>query len=354
MTAPDLPERTPLQALYARIAEARKTAPPPPWGPSGYTDPDTRRADSRRLRPVGTYPEPLVTPLRNTARFEITGPRTGCIVIRATGGTGAPSPGPDGQPRALTVVLNGRYEMRFDYLTRNAEGWQTHHIPLPEGLTADSLHTVEIEEDGLLLFSDVIAAAATPPADTVMPVRFLRNGLLEGYASAASAPGQEVFLAATIGGDEIGARTAGTWSGQQRLRRFALRTDIAPGKLIRATVKTPDGAPSIRSPLWLFRNDAGGFLLCNPRNARKRDQTVLTLIGCPDEAQQPRALIEPGEGPRYPVDQPDDAPFRFQFRGQANSVAVPRARIAAGVRFEMLNAEGQSLGRLPPLADLLG
>ncbi|MBT0957759.1 hypothetical protein IV417_10190 [Alphaproteobacteria bacterium KMM 3653] len=352
--------------LYSRLStqmgKARK-APYKPLGPSQFSDPYvTEWVEARGIRPVGSYPADVI---RFGADPEAEAPVTmaeinvvkGMVHMSINLGLSFKPWQRRGQAQReqhLTAVFNTRHAVTFQLPYAGGTDWQDITIALPESLNGDPVQSCELVRDGKLIFSDFVTDFSREvPANRINVVRFRAPGELIGWARSTEHENAEVYFhTVKDSGPKAQERlhlTNGAWD-TDLLRRFSCKFNIPDEKLTLIKVTDAAGNPAQRAPVWVFTSQNIGFMAVNPRIAG--DILIITLLGEFPPNKQPVALMNgSGSAKTYPIDQPDDAAFRYL--GNNNSVALPLEKIRAGARFEMLNSAGKIIGRLPPLGPLL-
>lgn len=357
----DAPEMPSLYTDLLRVIDNTELSPKS--AVSGFADSASDEIiEEHGFQPIGAYPKFLAEEdFKRFARIEFTGEDRVLLWVRDGGGLVAwERRAQAGTIQSLTVIFNGKVSIDVEFAYNGDPGWSFHEIQLPDALKDEPVHCCEIEKDGLLLFSGLIDQdQVILGADVITPVRFIRPGILEGWAMSNSAPGQDVFFhVRTEEGGVQKMRTGGVWD-QEKFRRFMWRSKAKIETLVRVDIENLAGKPAARSPLWVYQSDSTGLLIGHPR--RGEDDTILvTIVGGPNREHQPVSMIDdPDQAPEglkpteYLIDQPNLPPFHFKFRDTNTSVALPRSRMASKEGFILVSETGGTLGHLPSLAPLL-
>jgi hypothetical protein len=341
-----------LEAFYGTIMTARETAAAPTgMADSGFRDHGTAAAAGRfAWCPVGALPEHIVREtLGQHVDVQVLGD---ALVISVQAGGGMAQWQREAlrdTTQYLTVVFNGQHHVEVPFHYDGSESWTAASVALPEGLSIDDITACEVEKDGRLLFSASMALRRGAQAQKINLVRFTLLDGLVGWALSDDNPDQELFGTAVIAGEQNIFCTRGRWE-QERMRKFGVAVEAPPDTLLPVSLQLLSGAEAQRSPVWVFKTAASGFLIANPR--LEGETLLFTILGeATRGALVDRIADSDHPGRVWPVDRPDAEPFVYLERH--NTVGLPVSTIRNGARLELRNHSGTSLGHLPPLGDLL-
>ncbi|MBV9992172.1 MAG: hypothetical protein JOZ72_12885 [Alphaproteobacteria bacterium] len=338
----------PAADLYTRLAQALDRAlAAPETGGSGFVDP-APRVDPGIFRPAGELPEHLFdrNAIQGLAKFCLFD-GLGYAAIRSGAFTEFERRKLANTIQPLTLVFSGSQTVETAYPFDGRAGWICIPVEVPEALGAAA--TVEIERDGQLLFSGSVRQGT----------RDYRAGLWLVNAAGrllGAVHGADSDVAVKV---QVDDRTAWTIANPPaetgRPRTFEL--DLAPfcadGRVARVSVFNPaTGVEAARSPVGVFASHRTHFLIARPRIENGMCRAVLMFW---KDGRRQRLSLAYAEDltldvvAKADLPDPDDA----SFEGGDNSFALGLDVLGTG-EVMILGEDGQVLGKLPPLAQILG
>ena len=350
------PETASLPQLYQNILHQVVHAEPcRPVSYTGFRDPDidTHVAEARWL-PVWRFPSFLVKE-RSTGSAMVLAVDSETLIIGVRAGGDIPEKQRGAYrntEQSLTIIMNGRTVIQASYVYDGSSRWQYFLVNAPDGFDPSKSVGCEIERDGRLMFSGSTGSLQDfHLADKINIVRFLRGGLIEGWATYTDNPDVDVFLKIHADGQVGVARSGKQWRNDP-LRMFRFATPVPANNLAKLSAETFKGAKSKRSPVWGFFNETSGFLIANPRiDASDKKNVLLTIVPEDIDKFLIEHVLDNETGQVHPLDQADAPNFKY-YEGK-NTVQLPLAALEAENPMQLIGKNGRSLGHLPSLKKLL-
>jgi tetratricopeptide (TPR) repeat protein len=326
-------------AAVAAAFEAALSEPASGLG-SGFVDPAPGPVPE--WTPIGELPERLAGPgPLGDARFCLTGDQAviGLRGARFTDGERAKRPG---TRQSVSIVLNGMEAIDVSYEYDGRADWTCVSFALPAEIVGE-IHAIEIEEDGRLLLSRLVASQ--PGDEWNAKVWFVSpRGVLMGGVTGANGG---VALAVHVNAQRDWTLT-GEPAAADRPRPFEF--NVAPhcgdGAIAKVSVADPvSGREVDRSPVGVFVSGGRHFLLANVRIADSMCRaTLLSWQG----GKRQQLFLARHDGPEpeivCPVNGEDEPAFRFD--GGHNSFAIP-VDLLRSEDVLILGEDRATIGKLP-------
>ncbi|MBU2980664.1 hypothetical protein KO498_02445 [Lentibacter algarum] len=338
--------------LYEKIAGAIESAAPlQPWAASGFDDPDAdTHIVAHKWAPVSELPGRFGTGKNNPSASIMRLDNTSLLAgIRAGGdlpnGMRAPQAGKD---LTFEFVFNGNLAMTARHTYDGGNDWQFFKLDLPKSVKVGDITAYEIERDGQLLAAGIFDGSGMSQAGMANIVRFFPDGTIEGWAAIAEGVEEEALFRLVIDGTESYAKTEGPWP-DSGLRSFNVPTGIPPNTLASVAVLDAEGKQGRRSPVFVFRNEQAGFVVCNPKVEGK--MLRFTMVGHEYKIAMPGSIQAEGADATYLLDKDDG--IGYIYRDGKNTVLVPLDLIKSEATLRVYGILGNYLGVMPSLKRLL-